>query len=303
MTSTTGALRMIDFTNCEIVPNRYYDGQNGTKACIIYEGKEYMLKVQGPYTGRIARSGYSNCCMSEHVGCTVLRTIGLNAQKTILGTYSKTKVKSAVACEDFTSGGKRFVPFLAVKNSLLDEDSTGSNTDLTEVLDTMTEVAYPNKTELEQFFWDQFIGDALIGNFDRHNGNWGFIIDTSNNISIAPIFDCGSCLYPRMKEEEYRKVLDDSKEINARIYNWPCSAIRINGTKINYYDFIASLSNSGCNEALDRLYPRIDIQKICETVLDMPELSDLQKEFYCTMLTERKEKILDVSYEKLVGKS
>lgn len=23
-------------------------------------------------------------------------------------------------------------------------------------------------------FWDIFIADALIGNTDRHNGNWGF---------------------------------------------------------------------------------------------------------------------------------
>ena len=293
---------MIDFTDCEIVPNRFYDGQNGTKACIIYEGKEYMLKVQGHHTGRHVRSGYTNCCTSEHVGCTVLRAIGLNAQKTILGTYSKTKVKNAVACEDFTSGGKRFVPFLAVKNSLLDEDSAGSDTDLEEILDTIENV-YHDVAELEQFFWDQFIGDALLGNFDRHNGNWGFIIDASNKMSIAPIFDCGSCLYPKMREEDYRRVLDDPKEINARVYNWPCSAIRIDNVKINYYNFISSLCNERCNEALARLHPRIDMGKICGIIQDMPELSDLQKEFYCTMLTERKEKILDVGYEKLIGRS
>lgn len=293
---------MIDFTDCEIVPNRFYDGQNGTKACIIYEGKEYMLKVQGHHTGRHVQSGYTNCCTSEHVGCTVLRAIGLNAQKTILGTYSKTKIKNAVACEDFTSGGKRFVPFLAVKNSLLDEDSVGSNTDLEEILDTIENV-YRDVVELKQFFWDQFIGDALLGNFDRHNGNWGFIIDASNKMSIAPIFDCGSCLYPKMKEEDYRKVLDVPKEIHARVYNWPCSAIRIDNVKINYYNFISSLCNEGCNEALARLYPRIDMEKIHRIIQEMPELSDLQKEFYCTMLSERKERILDVSYEKLVGRS
>ena len=29
-------------------------------------------------------------------------------------------------------------------------------------------------------FWDMFIIDALIGNHDRHNGNWGFLLNKKN---------------------------------------------------------------------------------------------------------------------------
>ena len=32
-----------------------------------------------------------------------------------------------------------------------------------------------NVEETIDRFWDMFIVDALIGNFDRHGGNWGFI--------------------------------------------------------------------------------------------------------------------------------
>ena len=38
-----------------------------------------------------------------------------------------------------------------------------------------------------------FIADSLVGNFDRHNGNWGFLINEElKKIEIAPIYDCAS---------------------------------------------------------------------------------------------------------------
>ena len=42
-----------------------------------------------------------------------------------------------------------------------------------------------------------FVKYALIGNTDRHNGNWGFLLDLeSGKVKFAPIYDCGSCLNP-----------------------------------------------------------------------------------------------------------
>lgn len=50
---------------------------------------------------------------------------------------------------------------------------------------------------LTQHFWDMFIVDALIGNWDRYNGNWGFLYNpVTDEVEIAPVFDCGSCLFP-----------------------------------------------------------------------------------------------------------
>ena len=58
--------------------------------------------------------------------------------------------------------------------------------------------------------WDMFIVDALIGNWDRHNGNWGFLYNTiTDEISLAPIYDCGSCLFPQADEAIMQKTLDD----------------------------------------------------------------------------------------------
>lgn len=161
-------------------------------------------------------------------------------------------------------------------------------------------VTRPDSKKLTEWFWDMFIVDALIGNWDRHNGNWGFLYNTvTDEISLAPVYDCGSCLFPQANEEIMQKTLDDPAEREIRIFERPLSGIKINGQKIQYFKFISSLKNRDCNKALKRIFPRIDMEKIDNIVNETPFISDLQKEFYKTMLRERKERILDFSFQKL----
>ena len=55
-----------------------------------------------------------------------------------------------------------------------------------------------NPTKLKEWFWDMFIVDALIGNWDRHNGNWGFLYEVdTDRMKIAPVYDCESFLFPQ----------------------------------------------------------------------------------------------------------
>ena len=148
-----------------------------------------------------------------------------------------------------------------------------------------------------------FIVDAFIGNWDRHNGNWGFLYDDrTDEITLAPVYDCGSCLYPQADEKIMKAVLSDPGERNHRIYNIPLSAIMQEGKKIKYFDYISSLQNEDCNRALKRIVPRIDMEKIKDIIDYTPFISDLQKEFYLMMLTERKEHILDFSLTALKEK-
>ena len=67
-------------------------------------------------------------------------------------------------------------------------------------------------------FWDMFIIDALIGNTDRHNGNWGFLYHKlDKTMMFAPIYDNGSCLNPLLEDEEISKLNDT--ELRNIIYN------------------------------------------------------------------------------------
>lgn len=290
---------MIDFTNLP-TKNKTYTGANGSKICVIYEGEAYMLKFPTS-PSRNKRMSYTNGCASEYIGCHTFESVGIPVQKTLLGTYTKNgKEKVVVACKDFTSTGIVLQDFASLKNTIIDSEHNGYGTELSDIICAIEEQTAVNPYELKEWFWNIFIVDALIGNWDRHNGNWGFLYNTeTDKMEIAPIYDCGSCLFPQADDVIMQSTLDNQDERNLRIYQIPLSGIKMNGAKINYHDFIFSLENADCNKALKRIHPKIDLAKINRIIDETPYINELQKSFYKTILKERKEKILDASLEKL----
>lgn len=101
-----------------------------------------------------------------------------------------------------------------------------------------------------------------------------------------------SYLDKRYRSKEYNQV-------SSILFQIPLSGIKIDGNKINYHAFLSSLKYPDCNRALKRIAPKIDLKKICAIINDTPYITDLQKAFYKTMLTERKEKIIDFAFQKL----
>lgn len=284
---------LIDFTDLP-VRKKTYAGANGSKLCVMYQGAPYMLKFPAAPSRNKAIS-YANGCISEYLGCHIFELIGIPVQETLLGLYRKGgKDKIVVACRDFTSPGIVLQDFASLKNTIIDSGHNGYGTELSEVLSTIAEQQAVDPVLLIERFWDMFIVDALIGNWDRHNGNWGFLYDEENDqMTLAPVYDCGSCLYPQADEAIMQSVLDSQAERHTRVFNIPTSGLKIYNQKINYFDFLTSLQNSDCNRALKRIMPRIDMEAICRMVDETPFITDLQKQFYKTMLLERKTCILD----------
>ncbi len=290
---------MIDFTDLPI-KRKTYAGANGSKLCVVYNGEAYMLKFPAiPHKNK--EMSYTNGCISEYICCHIFEIAGVPVQETLLGCYMKNgKEKIVVACKDFTSPGVTLQDFASLKNTIIDSEYNGYGTELSDILQSIEEQYVIDSYTLKDRFWDVFILDALIGNWDRHNGNWGFLynVDT-DEMTLAPVYDCGSGLYPQADEEIMQAVLNDQKERDFRVYQIPLSGIKIDGKKINYHDFIYSLEFEECNQALKRMLPRIDMKKINHMIEETPFISELQKAFYKTMLLERKEKILDASFHKL----
>ncbi len=296
---------MIDFTNCQKNKFKYYGGKNGGKICIVYDGQNYMLKFPSINEGISAEHEYTNSCISEYIACHIISSIGLNVQQTILGRYYLNgEEKIVVACKDFTSNGDILKQFAELKNSQIETSKNGYGTELSEVIETIENQLICDSEELKNFFWDMFIVDSFVGNFDRHNGNWGFLINEMlKKIEIAPIYDCASCLYPQLTDEKITEIIDNQEELEARVYIFPTSALKINGKKINYFGFISSLENDDCNKALVRIFPKIDMNKIYEIIEQTPYISDIRKEFYKKILNLRYNIILKSSYEDLTNKN
>lgn len=294
---------MIDFTSCEVNKFKAYGGANGNKIHITYQGNGYMLKFP-PIPGRSKTMSYTNSCISEYLACHIYNLLGIEVQETLLGTYTdrRGKEKVVVACRDFTENGERLIEFAQLKNTCIDSEQNGYGTELSSIMTAIEEQTLIKQEELKKFFWDMFITDALLGNFDRHNGNWGVLADEEKQTAVtAPVYDCGSCLYPQLAVEEMQGVLESEEEINKRIFVYPTSAIEEEGRKVSYFDFISSLKDPDCNAALKRICERIDMERVDRLVEETPFLKPIQKEFYRIMIRERKEKILDYSMKRLVA--
>ena len=278
----------IDFTDCERLPGRAYNGANGKKIAVRYDGDVWLLKFPPSTAEKPTALSYSNSCYSEHVASTIANMIGLRAHETRLGTFTNGKTKVVCACRDFTADGKVLYDFCSIKNTVIDSETGGTGTELGDVLETIDHQSFVDPVELKAHFWDMFVVDAFLGNFDRHNGNWGFLVDpTTRKAEIAPAFDFGSCLLPQADDDIMRRVIEDKAELDARIYNFPASALKQDGKKIGYVDFIAQNRDGVLAPSLKRIVPRIDLAAISAFIDDTPYLTDLQRQFYKTYLAAR----------------
>lgn len=290
---------MIDFTSAK-VKNKAYAGANGSKISVIYNNEQYMLKFP-PLPTINKEMSYTNSCISEYIGCKIFDSVGIPVQETVIGTYtSNGREKIVVACKDFTSPGITLQDFVSLKNRIIDSERNGYGTELNDILSTIDEQTSMDSDAIKIRFWDMFIVDALIGNWDRHNGNWGFLYNNSTDeVVLAPVFDCGSSLYPQADDELMTRILNNKNEFNHRIFDIPLSAITYNGKKINYFNFLSEGIFEDCNTALKRILSRIDMKKFYEIIDGTPTVTDIQNEFYKTMLTARKERILDFAMSKI----
>ena len=285
----------IDFTDCPVNKLLWYGGANGKKIGIQYDNESYMLKLSS-FVRNSLKQDNDNSSINEYLSCHIYESLGIDTQKTILGTYKDTL---AVACKDFTEDGSVLKDFASLKNSILFNSESGYNTELDGILETIQTQEVISCKLLEERFWDMFIVDAFIGNVDRHNGNWGFLINKSKvSIHLAPVYDCGSSLYPNLTEAGMINILSSEREMNDRIYIFPSSAIQYKDRKINYFEFLNTTDNIACLKALKRICPRIDMDKINAIIESTPYISGIQKDFYRTMLAQRKAKILDSAIER-----
>lgn len=282
---------MKDYSAYPIDTDVFFSGAEN-KTQIIINGQRYIMKYQ-----RNSEIGMIFNHVSEYLGSHIFELLGIPVQDTYLGTYEG---KNIVLMKHFCHDGEILVHFNGVGESSLEEDKEMyqySYDDIQRMLNDNKKST--NVQETIDRFWDMFIIDALNGNFDRHGGNWGFI-KKDNKYRMAPVYDNGSSMYPKLNtDERIIKVLNSEEEINERIYRFPTSHVKIDGRKSSYYEVINSLHFEECNKALIRIFPRIKFEEIYELIDSIECINDLRKQFYKRMYAERYEKILKPAYEKL----
>ena len=304
-------MKIRNFSNV-LFNNQLYGGRAGQKLGFNWNDSKWFLKFpKSTKSMNNVNISYTTAPLSEYIGSHIYASLGIDVHQTRLGIYND---KLVVACKDFLENDEIILDYNMLKNDYdenieekienLSTSSFVSDNDIEEIFVIMENNLYFKKvTELKKRFWDMFIADTLVGNFDRHNGNWGFLINERlKEVEIAPIYDCASCLYPQLTDERMKKIIDDEEEMNARVFVFPNSALKIDDKKINYYDFISSLDNVDCNKALLRVFPRINLNVINEIIDNTLYISDIRKEFYKKIIKMRYDLLLKVNYNKLISK-
>lgn len=274
--------------------NRYYSGAERKKSVLI-NGKPYIVKFQ-----KNSREGLRYNHVSEFLGSHIFSLLGIETQETFLGKY---KEEDVVVIQDFLGEDEVFVPFNGVAESSLEQDKEKYQYDYEDIIEMFQDnIKFTNVEQTIDLFWDMFIVDAFIANFDRHGSNWGFI-KKDNKYKLSPVFDNGSSLFPQLNtDEKIEKFLENQDEINKRIYKFPTSQVMYMGKKSSYYEIISSLAFEECNHALMRIVERIDFDKIDKLIDSIENISEKRKEFYKIILKQRYEKILLESYNQLLSR-
>lgn len=285
---------MIDFTLAQEEFNLYKGSEK--KKTVLYNNKKYLLKFPDPIREKNKNISYINNAYSEYVGSNVFKLCGFKVQNTILGLYRyKTKEKIVCACEDFLGDEYILQEFESLAMSINTDKKI--DTELDDILEILKQLESDFQVSIIDRFFDMFIIDALIGNTDRHNGNWGFIINkNTKQFGFAPIYDNGSCLTPLLEDHDLEAL--DEVELKNIVYN-VYSCLKINNKKIHYFEFIKSGKNNECNKALKRVFPLIDMQKINEFIDEIEGMSKTRKEFYKYILNERYKILEKIIKEKL----
>jgi hypothetical protein len=280
-------MELIDFTNCKTDLTGNYAGSDRKKA-IIYNGNKYMIK----FVNKI----------EENIGCQIFKSIGFDVQNTLLGTINKYTV---VACQNFIPDNCKLIEFKFIEGALF-EEKPSKIPSIEHIYAAMTK---PNEYFSKEFgkialerYWDTFIVDALLGNFNRHANNWGYLINQDTlKFSLAPIYDCGACLYPQTPDEALKYILTNPYEIKKRIDVFPKAALKIGSIeKISYKDLLYSCVYDDCNKSLLKIMPNINLMEIFDIVKNTPSISDIRKEFYITMINERYNQLLLEPYIHLM---
>ena len=286
----------------EILLNKTYDGSNGLKECVEIEEEKWMVKSHS----RIKNTyDYSNSIYSEHIGSGLFRLLGIDSQETMLGIHKfrDDKERESVYCKDIEyQTGKQLVTFKKLFNTL-GNSMTSARILLSDFNNIVKNQNMFNSDEVLKWFYKVYAIDTILSNPDRHLGNIAMLFDGSN-YTIAPIYDCGSCLYPQMPEEIQKKIVDerDENEITKRVDEFMTSAFEedFNGKvrKINYKEYIMRTGDKNILDGYKWLSSVYDREKVLNWIYNQDCVPSYVKKVSQLMIQIRYKRIVEAALDR-----
>lgn len=240
-----------------------YNGSE-PKAGVRLNGKNYILK---------RRKKDWNNVKCEYVASHVINILGGNAHNTLLAIENGDQV---VLCEDFTQGAGCVKIMSELCESSIDTDVAEHDYFYGDILYMIEHLTKCDVKEFACRFLEMYVFDTILGNPDRHMGNWGIF-----NNKMAPIFDNGASLFPRANMD-----LMSVEWMEEQIKVFPNSKIMFGSRRerSSYYE----VWHSGLLPDYVVDYAKgLDITKAVDYIMTENNLSNKEKHFYATVIYNR----------------
>ena len=301
-------IKVYDFNNL-VSSDETYGGQAGAKLGVILDGENWFLKFPNNLKEKkdIFNISYSNSPLSEYLGSHFYSILGIPVHETILGIRGKHLV---VLCKDFRKPEERLQEFKSIKTTYegaVEADdpsiSDGSDTTLSVILGIIDRhpIFRDIRDQVRQRFWDMFVVDALISNYDRNNGNWGVITNPKTGRRLSPVYDNGNSFFDKWEESKFAKGLQKSVDERERDFTQKLGIFKKDdGERINPYKYILQNENMECSKAVLRLYPRIEncMDKFEDLISAMPLYTDMQKQYIIDSIRTIENSVLRPAYNQ-----
>ena len=157
-----------------------------------------------------------------------------------------------------------------------------------------------NKRDMLDRFWDTFVIDALIGNKDRHLGNFGLLEKADGSLHPAPVYDCGASLSAWLTDVDMETRLNTPLFKNQE-YGTLKSCYRHQSKRVIYQEIFRNPPDQLAKATL-RIAPRIDIGKINAIIKNTPTMASVRKEYLRRSVFLRNSQIIQPLYVREVKK-
>lgn len=156
--------------------------------------------------------------------------------------------------------------------------------------------------ELDALLFKDFIKimifDALIGEQDRHEENWG-ITKYNDKYEISPLYDNGCNLLREFKNQTYaEKYYNKIKDFDALINKSSCILYKENGKNYRHFELIEELNKTYNNEIQQEIE---NLNKLTDNIIEdivnkLPNdlLTMKHKEYIIIYLRKRRDILLNI---------
>lgn len=281
-------MNLIECDNLKVDKTRGYGGLTGSKIAVWYDNSVWMLKCGENLKIKDFKNieiSYANDPITEYIGSHVYSVFGFPVHDTVLGTYHN---KTCVLCKDLAYP-YTIVEFRTIRNMIMDDSvtqpSSGMSLYLHDIFETIRKSDAIDSVAAEARFWQMFVIDALIGNSDRNNGNWGFLAK-DGELVLCPIYDCGGCLNNKRSDAQMKQDLELDRMKNLAL-NYLYVFTDDKGKRINPFHYIEKHPNEIIKQTLD-LFTDDKLEEIFDIIDSlMPIISDVRATWYKEILRLR----------------